>query len=136
MSPAVLDLREAARVIFHRGRCMNRAPDTGRMLAAGLGAEAAQKLAGDFSGQVSLAAFNSPKSVTFSGEGAALKKIARILETRGVFNRFLQVKYAFHSRQMDAVKEELLRSLGKIQTAPSRLKFFPRSPDAQRRGAI
>jgi acyl transferase domain-containing protein/thioesterase domain-containing protein/acyl carrier protein len=120
----VLDLREAARVIFHRGRCMNRAPDTGRMLAAGLGAEAAQKLTGDFSGEVNIAAFNSPKSVTFSGEGAALKKIARILETRGVFNRFLQVKYAFHSHQMDAVKEELLRSLGKIQTAPSRLKFF------------
>ncbi|MGH7993940.1 MAG: type I polyketide synthase, partial [Limisphaerales bacterium] len=101
----VLDLREAARVIFHRGRCMNHAPDTGRMLAAGLGAEAAQKLAGDFSGEVNIAAFNSPKSVTFSGEGAVLKKIAHTLETRGVFNRFLQVKYAFHSHQMDAVKE-------------------------------
>ena len=120
----ILTLREAARVIFHRGRCMNSAPDNGRMLAASLDAKHAGELAADFPGEVTVAAFNSPNSVAFSGEAAPLEKIAKTLEVRGVFNRFLQVKYAFHSHQMDAVKDELLRALGKVETSPAQLKIF------------
>ncbi len=120
----VLTLREAARVIFHRGRCMNAAPNTGRMLAAAVDAPAAELLAAEFPGQVTVAAFNSPHSVALSGEGAALEKIARSLESRNIFNRFLQVQYAFHSRQMDPVKLELLEALGTVATAPAQLKIY------------
>jgi acyl transferase domain-containing protein/NADPH:quinone reductase-like Zn-dependent oxidoreductase/thioesterase domain-containing protein/acyl carrier protein len=120
----ILTLREAARVIFHRGRCMNSAPDGGRMLAASLDAKHAREIAANFLREVTVAAFNSPNSVTFSGEVAPLEKIAKTLEARGVFNRFLQVKYAFHSHQMDAVKDELLRALGRVETAPAQLKIF------------
>jgi len=120
----ILTLHEAARVIFHRGRCMNAAPDSGRMLAASLNAKQAEEIAADFPGEINIAAFNSPNSVTFSGEAAPLEEIARTLESRGTFNRFLQVKYAFHSHQMDAVKDELLRSLGKVEVSPAQLKIF------------
>ncbi len=119
-----LTLREAARVIFQRGHYMNAAPDTGRMLAASLDAKQAGELAADFPGEVTVAAFNSPNSVTFSGEAAPLEKIARTLETRGIFNRFLRVKYAFHSHQMDAVKDGLLRALGQVETSPAQVKIF------------
>jgi acyl transferase domain-containing protein/thioesterase domain-containing protein/acyl carrier protein len=119
----ILTLHEAARVIFHRGRCMNFAPDAGRMLAASLDAKQAVDIAADFPREVAVAAFNSPNSVTFSGEAAPLEKIAKKLEARGVFNRFLQVKYAFHSHQMNAVKDELLRALGRVETTPAQLKI-------------
>ena len=119
----VLALREAARVIFHRARCMNAAPG-GRMLAAGLDAQRAGELAADFPGEVAVAAVNSPNSVTFSGEAGPLQKIAGTLETRGVFNRFLQVKYAFHSHQMEPIKDELLQVLGRVETSPAQLKIF------------
>jgi acyl transferase domain-containing protein/NADPH:quinone reductase-like Zn-dependent oxidoreductase/thioesterase domain-containing protein/acyl carrier protein len=120
----ILTLREAARVIFHRGRCMNSAPDSGRMLAASLDAKRAGEIAANFPREVTVAAFNSPNSVTFSGEVAPLEQIAKTLEARGVFNRFLQVKYAFHSHQMDAVKDELLLALGGVETTPAQLKIF------------
>jgi acyl transferase domain-containing protein/thioesterase domain-containing protein/acyl carrier protein len=120
----ILTLREAASVIFHRGRCMNSAPDSGRMLAASLDAKHAGEIAANFPREVTVAAFNSPNSVTFSGEVAPLEKIAKTLEARGVFNRFLQVKYAFHSHQMDAVKDELLRALGRVETRPAQLKIY------------
>jgi len=120
----ILTLREAARVIFHRGRSMKSAPETGRMLAAGLDAEQAEEFAAGFPGEVAIAAFNGPNSVTFSGEAAALEEIARTLETRGVFNRFLQVNYAFHSHHMDVAKDELLPALGKLETAPAQLKML------------
>ena len=120
----VLSLREAARVIFHRGRCMNSAPDTGRMLAATLNAQQAEELAASYPGQIAVAAINSPNSVTFSGEPGPLQQIAGTLESRGIFHRFLHVQYAFHSHQMDAVKDDLLAALGRVETSPARLKLF------------
>jgi acyl transferase domain-containing protein/thioesterase domain-containing protein/acyl carrier protein len=119
-----LTLREAVRVVFHRGRCMNAAPNTGRMLAAALDEDQAEELAASYPGAVAVAALNSPDSVTFSGEAEPLEQIARTLESRQVFNRFLEVKYAFHSHQMDAVKDDLLRALGKVVTQPTQLKMF------------
>jgi acyl transferase domain-containing protein len=120
----ILTLREAARVTFHRGRSMKSAPETGRMLAAGLDSAQAEEFAARFPGEVAIAAFNGPNSVTFSGEAAALEEVSRILETRGIFNRFLQVNYAFHSHHMDVAKDELLLALGKLETAPAQLKML------------
>jgi acyl transferase domain-containing protein/thioesterase domain-containing protein/acyl carrier protein len=120
----VLTLREAARLIFHRGRAMNSAPRAGRMLAANLDAGQAEEYAANFQGEVTIAAFNSPTSVTLSGDAAALEEIARSLEGRGIFNRFLQVKYAFHSHQMDGAKDQLLGALGKMATSPAQIEIL------------
>jgi len=119
-----LTLREAARVIFHRGCCMSFAPDTGRMLAANLDDAEAKELVEPFLDDVSIAAFNSPHSVVFSGAPAPLEMIALELESRNIFHRFLQVNYAFHSRQMEVTKSELLRALGKVETSPAQLTLF------------
>jgi len=119
-----LSLREAARVVFHRGRSMEAADKKGRMLAATLDAQQAEQIAASFPGRVAVAAFNSPVSVTFSGESAPLEEIARTLESRGIFNRFLQVSYAFHSHLMDPARRDLLEALGKVETSPARLTLF------------
>jgi acyl transferase domain-containing protein/thioesterase domain-containing protein/acyl carrier protein len=119
-----LTLREAARVVFHRGRTMGSAPDTGRMLAANLDADQARRIIAPFKGRIVVAAFNSPNSVTLSGEPEPLRQIAAELEGRGIFNRFLQVNYAFHSRQMNPVKRDLLHSLGNVETAPTRIPLY------------
>ena len=54
---------------------------------------------------------NSPSSVTLSGEAGPLEELAALLEARGVFCRFLKVRYAFHSAQMDPIRDELLAAL-------------------------
>ena len=120
----VFDLEDAMRIIFHRGRCMDRASSHGRMLAVGLSDKEARRLIEDRGNRVSLAAINSPGSITLSGEAEPLEEIARILEQRNVFSRFLQVNYAFHSAQMDPVREELLRSLSGIRLRQAKLPFF------------
>ncbi len=119
-----LTLREATRVIFHRGRTMAAAPDTGRMLAANLDAEEARRITAPFNGRVAVAALNSPTSVTLSGEPAPLRQIAADLESRGIFNRILQVNYAFHSRQMNPVKRDLIDSLGKVETTSTHIPLY------------
>ncbi len=115
----VLSLREAARVVFHRGRCMDLAPQRGRMLAVGVSEAEAQAAMAGCAGGVSIAALNSPMSVTLSGDAAALEAIAAALEPRGIFCRFLKVNYAFHSHQMDPVRDEFQRALGPVEVHPA-----------------
>src|SRR5579875_6646 len=120
----VFTLEDAVRVIYQRGRCMELACSTGRMLAAGITPEEAQQRIAPYGERLSLAAVNSPISVTLSGEAGPLEEVARMLDRRGVFCRFLQVQYAFHSAQMDPVREELLASLQGIQPRKARLPLF------------
>lgn len=115
----VFDLEMALKVIFHRGRCMDLASSTGKMLGAGLPVEQAEELIRGYEDRVSIAAMNSPSSVTLSGDAGALNEIAQTLEQRQVFCRFLRVQYAFHSPQMDPVREELLRSLQGLRPNPA-----------------
>jgi acyl transferase domain-containing protein/NAD(P)-dependent dehydrogenase (short-subunit alcohol dehydrogenase family)/acyl carrier protein len=120
----VFTLEDAVRVIYQRGRCMELAPSRGRMLAAGITPEEARQLIAPYHEHLSLAAVNSPASVTLSGEARPLEEIACVLERRQVFCRFLQVQYAFHSAQMDPVREELLVSLRGLQPRRAILPLF------------
>jgi acyl transferase domain-containing protein len=98
----IYDLREAARIIFHRGRCMSVAPN-GRMLAASLNMEQAKELVAGHGDRIAVAAFNSPNSVTLSGEQAILEGIAQSLEQRFVFSGPLRF-----SQRADGRSKELL----------------------------
>ena len=79
----VFSLDDAVRIIYHRGRCMELAPERGRMLAAGISPDAAQQLLAGYGDRVALAAVNSPSSVTLSGEAGPLEELAALLEERG-----------------------------------------------------
>jgi acyl transferase domain-containing protein/aryl carrier-like protein len=115
----VFSLDDAVRIIYQRGRCMELAPGRGRMLAAGVSPGEAGPLIAEYGDRVALAAVNSPNSVTLSGDGGPLEEIAGRLEARGVFCRFLRVRYAFHSAQMDPIRDELLASLEGIRPGPA-----------------
>jgi acyl transferase domain-containing protein/NADPH:quinone reductase-like Zn-dependent oxidoreductase/aryl carrier-like protein len=120
----VFDLEEAVRVIYQRGRCMELAGSTGRMLAAGVTPEEALRLIGPYGPSLSLAAVNSPNSVTLSGDAGPLEAIARELEKSQRFYRFMQVQYAFHSAQMEPIRAELLASLRDLRPRPARLPLI------------
>ena len=119
-----LSLEDAARVIFERGRTMDLSPGRGRMLAAQLTPEEATGIVRPVADRVSIGAVNGPRSVTLSGDGTALEEIAAELAEREVFHRFVPVRYAFHSPQMDPVREELLRSLARFERRAARLPMF------------
>ena len=106
-----LDLDDAARVSFHRSRVQQRAAGLGRMLAAGVAPETAEDLIDSCRDRVSIAAVNSPSSVTLAGDPDALAEIAAELEADGLFNRFLRVEIAYHSPDMEPLKDDLLQSL-------------------------
>ena len=110
-----LTWQDACCVAVHRGRTMDLASSRGAMIAAGLSADETRQWIRGLEKDVSLAAINGPTSVTISGADEAIETLAKRLEKAGVFCRRLQVEYAFHSPQMDPVRDELLRSLANIQ---------------------
>ncbi len=120
----VLTLRNAMHTIFQRGRCMSLATDHGRMLAVGLSRTDAETLLAGHGEEVCIGSVNSPRSVVLSGRRESLKQLAESIAARGIFCRFLPVNYAFHSQQMDPIREELLRSLGEFATHPASVPVF------------
>ncbi len=107
----VLSLDDAVRIVFYRAKCMDFPGAKGSMMAVGLPlVEATRSIAG-YEDRISVAAINSASSVTLSGEPGALQQISQSLIEKGIFCRFLRVDYAFHSPQMEAIKDQFLESL-------------------------
>lgn len=114
-----LDWQDACLVAFHRGRTMDLASSQGAMVAAGLAPDQVPEWIKGLEHEVSLAAINGPSSVTISGAASAITIIIQRLEASNIFCRQLTVEYAFHSPQMDPVRDELLRSLAGICPRPT-----------------
>ncbi|MEZ4630387.1 MAG: SDR family NAD(P)-dependent oxidoreductase [Deinococcales bacterium] len=110
-----LSLEEATKVIYFRGKTMDEAPTEGKMLAVGLPLEEALKLIEGKEDKVSLAAVNSPTSVTLSGVAEVIEEIAGGLEPQNIFHRILKINYAFHSPLINPVKEPLLKALADLK---------------------
>ncbi len=103
-----LELRDALFLAYHRGRLQHELAGTGGMLAASISSEEAASVIAGLEERVSLAALNSPTSVTLSGEVEALERIVADLERSNVFCRLLQVDIPYHGPHMAAIRDELL----------------------------
>ncbi|MEU3491102.1 type I polyketide synthase [Streptomyces massasporeus] len=118
-----LDLEQACRVVAVRSRAQAATAGSGRMAAVGLSAEEAAKECAAFAGRLELAGINSLADVTVAGDADALAELGRQLTARDVFVRILDLDYAFHSRHMDPVCEEVTGSLRALRPGQGRLLF-------------
>lgn len=109
-----LSLEDALLVSYHRSRLQATTAGTGTMLAVGLSEQdARERILTVNNGQthVSIAAINSPSSVTLAGDQEFLEACEKELQADGVFARFLTVEVPYHSHKMDPLREELLKTL-------------------------
>lgn len=119
----VYSMEEAVLISYHRSRLQQTTAGKGKMLAVGLSEADALERIDSFPG-VSVAAINSYASVTLSGDSGELQSIAEALTQEGVFNKFLAVEVAYHSPQMDPLREELLQVLSTIEPKEPKLPLF------------
>lgn len=130
-----LSLEDALLVSYHRSRLQQTCAGGGTMLAVGLAEETVQELIAPYSELVSIAAINSPAFVTLSGASSALRQIADRLAERSVFQRFLHVEVAYHSPQMDPLRDELLSALADLHPKLSAIPLYSTVTGTQIRGA-
>ncbi|TKC96365.1 type I polyketide synthase [Polyangium fumosum] len=106
-----LELAEAVRLVCCRGRVMQHATGRGKMAAVEMTAGAAAEMLSRYEGRLAIGAVNDPGSVVLSGETAALSQALARLSGEGLRCQELRVDYAFHSPQMDPLREEFVRAL-------------------------
>jgi acyl transferase domain-containing protein/acyl carrier protein len=109
-----LSLEEATRVVYHRSRLQQQAAGKGTLLAAAISEERIRPWLAD-AGDVTIAAYNAPTSLTLAGSHADLGRIAARLEAEGVFHRLVSVEVAYHSPHMDPLQHEFLDSLRRLR---------------------
>ncbi|EFQ95051.1 hypothetical protein PTT_07049 [Pyrenophora teres f. teres 0-1] len=113
-----LDLAGAIKAAFYRGRAaVNRKDDSEAdvgMLAVGLGPEGVAPFMSRYSSSgrnIWIACFNSPSSVTISGNKPTLENLAADIKASGHFARLLHVDLAYHSPMMDVIGDEYSKLL-------------------------
>ncbi|KAL8720894.1 MAG: hypothetical protein Q9225_002312 [Loekoesia sp. 1 TL-2023] len=98
----------------------------GAMMAVGLTENEGRAELNTFGGRISLAAINSPSSLTLSGDEDAIADLQEILQARKVFTRRLNVEQAFHSHHMDPLApayERALANTAGFRSQPTNIKF-------------
>ncbi|OQE38670.1 hypothetical protein PENCOP_c008G08238 [Penicillium coprophilum] len=104
----VLTASDAIRIAYLRGKAIDESRDpTGRMMAVNLTWQQAQTICAleSYSGRVSVAAANSPSSVTLSGNAECLRELEWLLKSLGLTPRMLRVDTAYHSTHMKPCAE-------------------------------
>jgi acyl transferase domain-containing protein/acyl carrier protein len=118
-----LTLEEAMAVSLHRSRLQQSLRGTGGMLAVGMGEEEALDRISNREG-ISLAAVNSPVSVTLAGSTGPLKELAAELERDGFFQRMLAVDIPYHSAAMERIQSEFRGALDGLHPSPTGIPLY------------
>ncbi|MFJ4923922.1 type I polyketide synthase, partial [Streptomyces sp. NPDC088725] len=77
-----------------------------------------------WSGRISVAAVNGPRSVVVAGEPEPLDELFGQLKAEEVRVRRVPVDYASHSAQVEDLRDELLDVLGPVRPRESEVPFF------------
>jgi acyl transferase domain-containing protein/acyl carrier protein len=118
-----LTLDQAVQVIFHRSRRQQETQGRGRMAALSLPLADAEAAIAGFGGTLEIAAVNSPRAVTVSGDTEALQALGELAtKNRWVF-RLLDIDYAFHSAAMEPTKDGLFSDLATLTPSAGQLPF-------------
>ncbi|KAI4230036.1 MAG: hypothetical protein L6R36_000415 [Xanthoria steineri] len=97
---------DAVKIAYYRGIVCKLAigadEKRGAMIAVGFGYEEGINFCSSatFKDRLTVAASNSPKSVTLSGDEDAVLEAKQLLDKDGMFNRMLKVDTAYHSSHM------------------------------------
>ncbi|ORA16970.1 polyketide synthase [Mycobacterium angelicum] len=119
-----LSLRDAAKVVTLRSKLLTGLAGPGGMVSIACGAEKAQELLAPFGDRIGVAAVNGRSAVVVSGEIAALEELIQQCTEQELRTRRIDVDYASHSVEVEAIRAELLDALSGIEPQSARTVFF------------
>ena len=116
-----IDFHSCLAIAYYRGvaatelALANSMSSEGAMMAVGADVTTIQPFLNSLtSGVATIACYNSPRSLTVSGDALAVLELKQHLDKLGIFNRLLRVRTAYHSDHMGLVVEQYLDNLAKV----------------------
>lgn len=119
----ILSLEDAVRIVYHRGRVMQRVTGQGRMVLVQLPASQVEQVIAPYADILSIAAINSPAATVVSGSPSSLDMLVQDFQLQGIACQFLRGHYAFHSPQMEPLQHEFMHVLQHITPHESTIPF-------------
>ena len=112
----VYSLEDALTISYHRANLQARLAGRGVMAAVDMPEEALRPYLLD---GVGVAAVNSATATTLAGDADVMTEVTARLEAAGASVKQLRVEVAYHSHQMDEIREPLLAALRDITPRPA-----------------
>ncbi|VBA57765.1 type I polyketide synthase [Mycobacterium attenuatum] len=119
-----LSLDDAARVVALRSRLLVKLAGAGGMVSVACGASRVRELLSDWDGRLNIAAINGVSAVVISGDVDALEEFMRRCASENIRARKIDVDYASHSAQVDAIRTELTGALAGLEARQAPIDFF------------
>ncbi|RFD25752.1 polyketide synthase, partial [Mycobacterium uberis] len=119
-----LSLRDAAKVVTLRSKLLTTLTGPGGMVAVACGAQQVRELLASFGSRISIAAVNGRSAVVVSGEMTVLEELIQLCACQGLRARRIDVDYASHSVEVEAIRGDLTAALAGIEPRSSRIAFF------------
>ncbi|MCK8645656.1 type I polyketide synthase [Mycobacterium colombiense] len=119
-----LSLDDAARVVALRSRLLVRLAGRGGMVSLACGLPRAEQLIAGWGERLNIATVNGVAAVVVSGEVDALAELMQRCDTDNIRARRIDVDYASHSAQVDAIREPLADALHGLAPRSSAVAFF------------
>ncbi|PSN67767.1 lovastatin nonaketide synthase [Corynespora cassiicola Philippines] len=127
----ILSAESAMRIAYHRGRLIpvlkERFPQLqGTMMAVGCGKEDIDPIIQKLSErEARIACYNSPQSLTISGDTPAIEELQHVLEEKKIFQRKLVIETAYHSHHMELIADDYYDSIQDVSSpGQSQVRFF------------
>lgn len=119
-----LSLQDAARVVALRSRLLLRLSGAGGMASLACGPARAKELLAPWDERLNIAAVNGISTVAIAGGIDAITELIQRCEADDIRIRKIDVDYASHSSQVDAIRAELIEALTGIVPRCAATAFF------------
>jgi acyl transferase domain-containing protein/acyl carrier protein len=130
----ILDVDEAALVIYHYSRLQKLLADRGGMAVVNLPPERLTELLAPWGGKIVIAGYNGPRSTVLSGDPGALDQLLAELKRQKELCARIRVNVAAHSPQIDEIVPELVSMLSGLRPKKARLPMLSTALKCQLEG--
>ncbi|MER5867394.1 type I polyketide synthase [Kitasatospora sp. NPDC002040] len=119
-----LSLADAARIVARRAQALATLSGKGGMLSVARPLAEVEARITAWPGRLSIGVVNGPLSTVVSGDLAALAELAAGYQAEGVRTRPVNIDYASHSVQTEALRGELLELLAPVTPRPGEVPLL------------
>ena len=119
-----ISLDTAIDIVICRSELQHRTRGRGQMAVCGLDATEARRIIGQQRLRLDIGALNTAHSVTLSGTQRDISLVGEVVAAKGHFFKVLDLDYAFHSRLLNPLREELQSRLRTVEFATPVIDFY------------